>query len=59
VVSTALRISIQFTNRIKGHTANIEDHATIAQAIADRDPESARQAMRRIIGDVLLLIPAK
>jgi len=56
VVATALRSSIRFTNRIKGHTANIADHAAVADAIADRAPDRARAAMRNLIGDVLTLI---
>lgn len=56
VVATALRTSIRFTNRIKGRSANIPDHAAVADAIAARDPDRARDAMRRIIGDVLHLI---
>ncbi len=56
LVATALRVSIHFTNRIKGHSASIADHAAVADAIADRDPDAARRAMRKIIGDVLSLI---
>jgi DNA-binding FadR family transcriptional regulator len=56
VVATALRSSIQFTNRIKGHSASIPDHAAVRDAIMRRKPEAARVAMRRIIGDVLQLI---
>lgn len=56
VVSTALRTSIRFTNRIKGRSANIADHAAVANAIIARDPAAARVAMTRIIGDVLTLI---
>ncbi|MGC5797508.1 FadR/GntR family transcriptional regulator [Sphingomonas sp. NFX23] len=56
VVSTALRTSIRFTNRIKGRSANIPDHAAVADAIIARDPAAARIAMTRIIGDVLTLI---
>ena len=56
VVSTALRTSIRFTNRIKGRSANIPDHAAVADAIVARDPAAARVAMTRIIGDVLVLI---
>lgn len=56
VVSTALRTSIRFTNRIKGRSANIPDHAAVADAIIARDPAAARVAMTRIIGDVLVLI---
>jgi DNA-binding FadR family transcriptional regulator len=56
VVATALRTSIRFTNRIKGRSANIGDHAAVADSIAEKDAEGARLAMRRIIGDVLELI---
>ncbi|MES3153925.1 FadR/GntR family transcriptional regulator [Sphingomonas faeni] len=56
VVSTALRTSIRFTNRIKGRSANVADHAAVADAIMARDPSAARTAMTRIIGDVLTLI---
>jgi DNA-binding FadR family transcriptional regulator len=56
VVATALHTSIRFTNRIKGRSANVGDHAAVADAIVRRDADSARAAMRRIIGDVLDLI---
>lgn len=56
VVSTALRTSIRFTNRIKGHTANVGDHAPVRDAILARDADGARVAMRALIGDVLDLI---
>ncbi len=56
VVSTALRTSIRFTNRIKGRTASLSDHAAVHSAIAAGDPDGARVAMRAIIGDVLELI---
>ncbi len=56
VVTTALRKSIRFTNRIKGRTASIADHAAVAHAIEARDPDAARTAMRHLISDVLELI---
>ena len=56
VVTTALRTSIRFTNRIKGHSASIADHAAVYTAILDRDADRARSAMQRLIGDVLDLI---
>ncbi len=56
VVSTALRTSIRFTNKIKGRSANVADHAAVADAIIARDPAAAKVAMTRIIGDVLTLI---
>ena len=56
IVGTALRTSIRFTNRIKGRSASIEDHAAVARAIAKGKPEAARKAMRHLIGEVLVLI---
>ncbi|WP_439569590.1 FadR/GntR family transcriptional regulator [Sphingopyxis sp.] len=56
VVSTALRTSIRFTNRVKGRTANVGDHAAVRDAIADGNPDKARKAMRSLISDVLDLI---
>lgn len=56
VVATALRTSIRFTNRIKGRTASVADHAAVNDAIVARQPEAARVAMRGLIGDVLTLI---
>ena len=56
VVTTALRTSIRFTNRIKGRTASVSDHKAVRDAIAARDGDAARAAMRHLIGDVLDLI---
>ncbi|MCR5869386.1 MULTISPECIES: FadR/GntR family transcriptional regulator [unclassified Sphingomonas] len=56
VVTTALRTSIRFTNRIKGRTASVADHAAVRDAILARNPDAARTAMRNLIGDVLELI---
>lgn len=56
MVGTALRTSIRFTNRMNGRTANIADHAAVANAILARDPVRAHAAMRRLIGAVLVLI---
>lgn len=56
MVATALQTSIRFTNRIKGRTASIADHAVVADAIGRRDPDAARTAMAGIIGEVLALI---
>lgn len=58
MVATALQTSIRFTNRIKGRAASVADHAAVADAIEARDPEAARTAMARIIGEVLSLIEA-
>ena len=56
MVRTALRTSIRFTNRIKGRTANLADHAAVRDAIDAGDAERARVAMRNLISDVLELI---
>ncbi|MEN2787242.1 FadR/GntR family transcriptional regulator [Sphingomonas qilianensis] len=56
VVSTALRTSIRFTNRIKGRSASLADHQAVCDAIIARDPDTARSAMRKLITDVLELI---
>ena len=56
VVSTALRTSIRFTNRVKGRTANVADHAAVRDAIVGGNPDKARKAMRALISDVLELI---
>lgn len=56
IVATALRTSIRFTNRIAGRTANIDDHAAVHSAIAAGDEQGARDAMRKLISDVLVLI---
>ena len=56
IVETALRTSIRFTNRIKGRTASIEDHARVAEAIIAGDADGAAAAMRHLISEVLVLI---
>jgi DNA-binding FadR family transcriptional regulator len=56
VVSMALRSSIQFTNRIKGRSASVADHAAVRDAIVRHHADGARVAMQRIITDVLELI---
>ncbi|PIB93861.1 FadR/GntR family transcriptional regulator [Caulobacter sp. FWC2] len=56
LVNTALRISIRFTNRIKGRTASIPSHEDVAEAIIARDADKASAAMREIILDVLELV---
>jgi len=56
VVTTALRTSIRFTNRVKGRTASLAQHAAVRDAIAARDAEGAHAAIRTLIADVLALI---
>jgi len=56
VVSTALRTSIRFTNRLSGRSASLGDHAEVHDAILRRDAEGARAAMESLIQKVLALI---
>ena len=56
VIATALTTSIRFTNKIKGHTANIAEHAAVAEAIAARDADGARAALSGLIENVLELM---
>ena len=56
MVATALRTSIQFTNRIKGRTASVADHEAVYLAIEAGDADGARDNMRRLIDDVLALL---
>jgi DNA-binding FadR family transcriptional regulator len=56
VVTTALHSSIQFTNRIKGRSASVADHAAVNEAINRKHPEGAYVAMKKIVKDVLELI---
>jgi len=58
LVTTALRTSIRFTNRIKGRTADLAQHGAVLQRIEARDPDAAKAAMRAIISDVVELIDA-
>src|SRR3546814_11888468 len=44
VVSTALRTSIRFTNRVKGRTATVADHAAVRHATPGGNPHKARKA---------------
>ena len=56
MINTALRISIRFTNRIKGQAAGIARHEEVLEAIEAADPGRAAQAMRVLVEDVLELI---
>ncbi len=58
LINTALRISIRFTNRIKGRAAGIAHHEEVLDAIAAGDAERAALAMRSLVGEVLALITA-
>lgn len=56
VVETALRSSIRFTNRFRGHTASLPAHKAVKDAITARQASKARIAMQQIIDDVMRLI---
>jgi DNA-binding FadR family transcriptional regulator len=56
VVSTALRTSIRFTNRLSGRSASLADHAEVHDAILRFDDIGARAAMETLIQKVLALI---
>lgn len=56
-IQTALRVSISHTTPIKGnHLAVYEDHAKIFNAIKNRNPERAKNAMLLIIDEALTFI---
>jgi DNA-binding FadR family transcriptional regulator len=56
VVTTALRTSMRFTNRIKGRTADLAQHGAVLKAIQDHMPDIAQTGMRAIISDAAELI---
>lgn len=56
VVTTALRTSIRFTNRFKGHTASLPAHKAVKTAIESGDSAGAHSAMTLILREVMLLI---
>ena len=56
LVSTALRTSIRFTNRIKDRTADLAAHGAVMKAVERQDAATAQTAMRAIIGDAVELI---
>ncbi len=58
--STALRVSIRYTNRIKGvHGADVEKHRDVVKAIEAKDPVKARLAMQELLGEALALIDSE
>ncbi|MFT3790194.1 MAG: FadR/GntR family transcriptional regulator [Rudaea sp.] len=59
LISTALKISIRMTNRIKGHTASVPAHRRVYEAIRARDPQRARAAMSSILSEVGELISSQ
>lgn len=59
-ISTALRVSIRYTNHIKGVPgADVAKHADILDTIKSRNPERAKQAVETILEEALELIESK
>lgn len=59
-ISTALRVSIRYTNRIKGVPgADVQKHAEILHTIKSRNPERAKKAVETILDEALELIESK
>lgn len=59
-ISTALRVSIRYTNKLKGvHGADIEQHRRVFNAIQSGDAELARRAMQALLSEALALINSK
>ncbi len=57
-ISTALRVSIRYTNKTKGEDGDIQKHADILNTIKSRNPEKARNALKTILDEALELINA-
>ena len=59
-ISTALRVSIRYTNRIKGVPgADVQKHADIFNTIKSRQPEQAKHAVKTILDEALELIESQ
>ena len=59
-ISTALRVSIRYTNRIKGVPgADVQKHGDILRAIQARDPKQARHTVEVLLEDAIQLIESK
>ncbi len=57
-ISTALRVSIRYTNKTKGETGDIQKHADILNTIKSRNPEKASSSVKAILDEALELINA-
>ncbi|WP_440874099.1 FadR/GntR family transcriptional regulator [Thalassotalea sp. PLHSN55] len=55
-ISTALRVSIRYTNKTKGVEGDVQKHADILNTIKSRNPEKAREAVKEILDEALELI---
>ena len=60
IASTALRVSIRYTNKIKGVPgADVQKHAEILDTIKSRNPERAKKAVEAILDEALELIESR
>lgn len=58
--STALRVSVRYTNRIKGvTTADVDKHRDILDAIKAKDGDKARAKTEQLLGEALELIDSE
>ena len=55
-ISTALQVSIRYTNKAKGVAGDVQMHADILNTIKSRNPEKAREAVKQILDEALELI---
>lgn len=59
-ISTALRVSIRYTNRIKGVPgADVQKHGDILRAIQARNPKQARYTVEVLLEEAIQLIESK
>jgi DNA-binding FadR family transcriptional regulator len=58
LVTTALRTSIRFTNRLNRRSGSLPQHQAVLAAVEARDPGRASAAMTALIADVMALIAA-
>ncbi len=56
LINNALQLSIQLTNRVSGHTADIAAHEAVLTAIEKGDAAEARRTSEAILRDSLKLI---
>jgi len=55
-ISTALKVSIRYTNKAKGEDGDIQKHADILNTIKSRNPDKAHCAVKTILDEALELI---
>lgn len=59
-IGTALRVSIRYTNRIKGVAgADVQKHADILATIKSRNPDEAMSSVKTILDEALELIESQ